>query len=250
MFGWLQQLFRVVRPQKWTTQANANATSANQPKYEEAEQYRQDASNHAAAKGKYMADSQAAFRMGDKKAAKDLSDLGKEEGHEMDRLNRIAADIFFKHNNPNDNGSNRFGLVDLHGLFVKEAMMYAERAIQKELDRVIDDDTPDTPNTRVENIRKASKDVPLIRGRVRQVVFIVGMGNHSEGHVRKIKPALDEMIAEKYPTFRLFDDKPHKGCILVDFNENDNENEQRLTEAAVPSDQNNKQKGNTGCVIA
>ena len=90
----------------------------------------------------------------------------------------------------------------------------------------------------------------MIRGRVRQVVFIVGMGNHSEGHVRKIKPALEEMIAEKYPTFRLVDDKPHKGCILVNFNENESENEQRSTEAAAPSDQNNKQKGNTGCVIA
>lgn len=247
MFEWLKQLFCVVRPQKWTNQANANATSTNQPKYEEAEQYRQDASDHAAARGKCMADSQAAFRMGDKKAAKDLSDLGKEEGHEMDRLNGIAANIFFTHNNPQENGTNKFGLVDLHGLFVKEAMMYAERAIQKELDRVIDDDTPDTPNTRIENIHKAGK-VVLIRGRVKQVVFIVGMGNHSEGHVRKIKPALDEMIAEKYPTFRLVDDKPHKGCILVNFNENDNENNVRSTEAAAPS--NNQNKGGPGCVIA
>lgn len=243
--GWLTQLF--CRQQKWTTKANAHATSENVPKFEEAEQYRQDASNHAAAKGKYMSESQAAFKMGDGKAAKDLSELGKQEGHEMDRLNGIAAEIFFTHNNPEENGTNRFGLVDLHGLFVKESLIYAERAIKNELSREINEETPNSPETHIENIHKAGRDVPLVRGRTRQVVFIVGMGNHSEGHIRKIKPALDEMIAEKYPTFRLVDDKPHKGCVLVNFNEAGCEDQHRQSTAVIPA---NKKQTGTGCVIA
>ena len=250
--GWLIQYFCFAnRPQqKWTNTANANATSENLPKFEEAEQYRQDASNHAAAKGKYMSESQAAFKMGDGKAAKELSEKGKEEGHEMDRLNGIAAEIFFHHNNPQENGSNNFGLVDLHGLFVKEALMYAERTIENELNRVINDDTPDTPETHIENIHKAGREVPLVRGRTRQVVFIVGMGNHSEGHIRKIKPALDEMIAEKYPTFRLVDDKPHKGCVLVNFNEAGTENHHRQSTAVAPSNRQRSAGESPGCVIA
>jgi hypothetical protein len=35
-------------------------------------------------------------------------------------------------------------------------------------------------------------------GTEKHLVFIVGMGNHSEGGIRKIKPAMEEMITKKY----------------------------------------------------
>jgi hypothetical protein len=35
-------------------------------------------------------------------------------------------------------------------------------------------------------------------GTEKHLVFIVGMGNHSEGGIRKIKPAIEEFILMKY----------------------------------------------------
>lgn len=227
--------------QKWTNTANAHTTSEGESKTEEAEQYRQDASVHAAARGKLMEESQAAFKNGDKKMAKELADRGKAEGHEMDRLNSEAATIFFNHNNPREDGLNNYGLVDLHGLHVKEALMYAELSIQNELERKIDENTPDSP---AGDVGDHSKPNP-VKTKSRQVIFIVGMGNHSEGGIRKIKPALEEMIKEKHPSFKIINDKPHKGCILVLL-----ANEKRRASHGNNGNSGQESKGNSSCVIA
>lgn len=246
MFSFLSGVFTqylcyAKRPQKWTNKANANATSEGEPKIEEAEQYRQDASVHAAARGKLMTESQAAFKMGDKKKAKELADKGKAEGHEMDRLNSEAATIFFNHNNPREDGSNNYGLVDLHGLHVKEALMYAELSIQNELERIIDEKTPDAKA----GDEDASPKQDSVKTKSRQVIFIVGMGNHSEGGIRKIKPALEEMIKEKYPTFKMIDDKPHKGCILVRLSD-----QKRRSSYESNGNSGQEKKEKSSCVIA
>ena len=227
--------------QKWTNTANAHTTSEGESRTEEAEQYRQDASVHAAARGKLTEESQAAFKNGDKKMAKELADRGKAEGHEMDRLNSEAATIFFNHNNPREDGSNHYGLVDLHGLHVKEALMYAELSIQNELERKIDENTPDTAAGDVGDNLKQNP----VKTKTRQVIFIVGMGNHSEGGIRKIKPALEAMIKEKHPSFKIIIDKPHKGCILVLFAD-----EKRRASHGSNGNSGQKKEGSPPCVIA
>ena len=70
-------------------------------------------------------------------------------------------------------------------------MAYAETSLQNEISRIDENES-------------------------RSVVFIVGMGNHSEGGIRKIKPALETMITEKYG-FKIVDEIPHPGCLSVEF---------------------------------
>lgn len=194
-------------------------SNENQPKINEAEEFRQDAAVHAAARGRLVTESQAAYKMGDKKVAKELADRAKIEGQEMDRLNSEAATILFNLNNPRSDGTNDHGFVDLHGLFVKEALMYAELSIQNELDRNADVGILEgqNPNEEVLEKEKVHETKIPLKHIPKQVIFVVGMGNHSDGGIRKIKPALDEMIASKYPTFKTIDDKPQKGCMLVEF---------------------------------
>ena len=163
---------------------------------EDAEKLRHDASTHAENRGRLFDESQEAFKNGEKKDAKDLADQGKAEAHMMEECNKEAARIYFHHNNPR-NGKNDAGQVDLHWLQVKEALEYADHSLQNEINR-------------------KSTDIGNDHEGERQVVFIVGMGNHSEGGIRKIKPALEEMIKKKYG-FTIIDEKPHKGCISVEF---------------------------------
>jgi DNA-nicking Smr family endonuclease len=151
---------------------------------EAAEGYRQKASTHAETRGRYFKESQDAYRRGDKAKAKFLADQGKVEGNLMDQCNERAAATYFNHNNTNT------GLeVDLHGLHVKEALIYVEQSIQHALKRE----------------GEANK----------HVVFIVGLGNHSQGGLRKIEPAIEEMVKVKYG-YACIDGKPRKGCLWVD----------------------------------
>lgn len=167
---------------------------------EDAEKLRHDASTHAENRGRLFDESQEAFKNGDKKGAKALADQGKVESHMMEECNKEAATIYFCHNNPRD-GKNDAGQIDLHWLQVKEALDYADHSIQNEINRK----ATGNGNNNQDHLPNE-----------RNVIFIVGMGNHSEGGVRKIKPALEEMIKNKYG-FTIVDEKPHKGCLSVEF---------------------------------
>lgn len=233
-------------------------STENQPKINEAEEHRQDASVHAAARGRLVTESQAAYKMGDKKVAKELADRAKIEGQEMERLNAEAASILYTLNNPRSDGKNDHGFVDLHGLFVKEALSYAELAIKNELERnvdvgILEGQNPDEEVLEKEKVHETKiplQDIP------KHVVFVVGMGNHSEGGIRKIKPALDEMIASKHPTFKVIDDRPNKGCVLVEFGDYRGATKQAVTtatkRAAESTTPENKtpEKAKSKCVIA
>ena len=123
--------------------------------------------------------------------------------------NQKAASLYFTYNNPK-NGKNDAGQIDLHWLQVKEALHYAEISIQNEINRTVDSVTiTNTTGTTTDNNNNNNNNM-------REVIFIVGMGNHSEGGVRKIKPALEEMITQKYG-YSILDEKPHKGCLTVEF---------------------------------
>ena len=205
--GWLtEHICYLKRKPQGTAAAGAGAivaagaaagSVAEHPTKEAAEKYRNDASTHGDNRSRLMNESQEAYKMGDKKAAKELADQGKAEGVLMEENNQKAAVLYFAFNNPK-NGKNDAGQIDLHWLQVKEALDFAEQSIQNEINRTVDSE-------------------PALTGdNMREVVFIVGMGNHSEGGVRKIKPALEEMITQKYG-YSILDEKPHKGCLTVEF---------------------------------
>ncbi|KAG8897547.1 hypothetical protein FRB99_008096 [Tulasnella sp. 403] len=70
-------------------------------------------------------ESQDAYHTGNKARAKELSNQGKQQQAEMERLNKEASEWIFKQNNL-DSGPDE---VDLHGLYVKEAVEQTEKAI-------------------------------------------------------------------------------------------------------------------------
>jgi len=68
-----------------------------------------------------------AHENGDGKRAKELSEEGHRHQREMERLNHQASEWIFKENNLDSHP----GEIDLHGLYVKEAIDYTDRSIQE-----------------------------------------------------------------------------------------------------------------------
>lgn len=145
-----------------------------------AQKIRDKAGEEAKLRGECYEKSKKEFESGDKGKAKELSEEGKKHDEMMKKYNKEAADAFFAaHNKGRDQMT-----IDLHGLYVEEAM---ERL-----------------KARIEAI-----------GRKGTFVIIWGAGNHSEGGVRKIKPAVvDYLNGEK---FNFADDTPNHGCCTVYF---------------------------------
>lgn len=126
--------------------------------------------------------SRQAYESGDGALAKELSEEGKRHAAKMNDYNRQARDFIFRANNsvdlvPSDT-------IDLHGLYVEEAEDILEERI------------------------KAARS----RGESHLHV-IVGKGNHSTGHVQKIKPRVEQVCRElglQYAT------EENEGRIYVD----------------------------------
>lgn len=121
-----------------------------------------------------------AYASGDGARAKELSNAGKAAQREMDRLNEEAAEWIFRENNT-DSGP---GEVDLHGLYVKEAIRFTDKSITE---------------------ARARGDS--------QIRFIVGKGLHSANHVAKIKPAIEELIQKNGLVAEL--DEHNAGVVIV-----------------------------------
>ncbi|GAA5891363.1 hypothetical protein JCM8208_002601 [Rhodotorula glutinis] len=123
--------------------------------------------------------SKQAYTAGDGASAHDLSVQGKEHQRNKDRYNDQAAAWIFNENNKVQPP----GSIDLHGLYVQEAIEYTERAIAD----------------------GRNKGMPELR-------VIVGKGNHSPSHVAKIKPAITDLMQREHLTATL---DPHNGGVLV-----------------------------------
>ncbi|KAI9456617.1 hypothetical protein F5148DRAFT_984370, partial [Russula earlei] len=106
--------------------------------------------------------SHAAHARKDGAAAKELSDEAKEHQREMERLNAEASAWIFR-----GECTSKLGEVDLHGLYVKEAIAYTDRSIAE---------------------ARARND--------KEIRLIVGSGNHSENHMAKVKPAIEGLMQE------------------------------------------------------
>ncbi|KAG1751602.1 DUF1771-domain-containing protein [Suillus paluster] len=95
--------------------------------------------------------------------AKELSEKGKQHERTMEALNAEASAWIFRENN----SDSKPGELDLHGLYVKEAISYSDKAIKEARQR------GDS-----------------------QIRLIVGKGLHSNGQVAKIKPALEDLMRQ------------------------------------------------------
>ncbi|KAF8135389.1 hypothetical protein EV363DRAFT_792374 [Boletus edulis] len=103
--------------------------------------------------------SKEAYERRDRARAKALSDEGKRHALKMETLNADASTTIFKENNRDRDACE----VDLHGLFVKEAIVYSEKAVSSARQRGYS-----------------------------EIRLIVGQGNHSEKGIPRLKPALQE----------------------------------------------------------
>ncbi|KAF8973318.1 hypothetical protein BDZ97DRAFT_677668 [Flammula alnicola] len=88
---------------------------------------RAQANEHGDQMAKCFQESHDAYSGGNGALAKELSNQGKEHQRKMEDLNKQASDIIFVENNKDS----KPGEVDLHGLYVKEAISRADQAIQK-----------------------------------------------------------------------------------------------------------------------
>ncbi|KAG1760496.1 hypothetical protein EDD22DRAFT_954871 [Suillus occidentalis] len=95
--------------------------------------------------------------------AKELSEKGKKHERTMEALNAEASAWIFRENN----SDSKPGELDLHGLYVKEAISFSDKAIKEARQR------GDS-----------------------QIRLIVGKGLHSNGQVAKIKPALEDLLGK------------------------------------------------------
>ncbi|RDA89110.1 hypothetical protein CP532_2292 [Ophiocordyceps camponoti-leonardi (nom. inval.)] len=109
--------------------------------------------------------SRQAYKSGDGAAAKELSNQGKMHDSKMDEYNRQASDYIFRENNAP--GRVEADAIDLHGQFVEEAERILEQRIRAD----------------------------QARGQT-HLHAIVGKGNHSAGHVQKLKPKVEELCRE------------------------------------------------------
>ncbi|KAF8444638.1 hypothetical protein L210DRAFT_3530408 [Boletus edulis BED1] len=104
--------------------------------------------------------SKEAYERHDRARAKALSDEGKRHALKMETLHADASATIFKENNRERDACE----VDLHGLFVKEAIVYSEKAVTGARQRGYS-----------------------------EIRLIVGQGNHSES-ISRLKPALQEDV--------------------------------------------------------
>lgn len=127
--------------------------------------------------------SKIAYKKGEHKKGRKLSNLSKFYQRKMEEANQIAAKAIFDHNNNHHPKE----IIDLHGLFVREA-------IRKLEDRI-------TTATN-ENIK--------------QIFVIVGRGLHSVGGP-KIKPAVELFARDNLIPFG--EEKFNPGCIILDLSD-------------------------------
>ncbi|KAF7376067.1 Cytoplasmic protein [Mycena sanguinolenta] len=121
---------------------------------------RADANAEGDSMARCFSESHEAYARGDGAGAKQLSNEGKEHQAKMNALNKEASDWIFTENNKDS----KPGEIDLHGLYVKEAIEHTDRALQE---------------------AKARGDS--------EIHLIVGKGLHSPDHIAKIKPAIEEL---------------------------------------------------------
>ncbi|KAK8844075.1 hypothetical protein IAR55_006869 [Kwoniella newhampshirensis] len=128
-----------------------------------------------------FAESQRAYQSGDGARAHELSVEGKSHQAKQDQLDDQASAWIFEANNEDSPADT----IDLHGLYVKEAIERTEAAISQ-------------------GQRRGQGTLNVI----------VGKGIHSQGHVAKIKPAVEDLMRKYNLTAHV--DPENAGVLIVD----------------------------------
>lgn len=165
-------------PLRNNTQKQANL---NDPRYLAPRKLAREAREAA---WRCFSESVKAYDDGDKVGAKELSNEGKCYQKQVEELNSKAADWIYRVNNvhspPNE--------IDLHGLYVREAIPRVEQAVQSAI------------------LRGDSK-----------IHLVVGRGMHSPDGVAKLRPAIAELMATY--TLAAHVDPHNVGVLIVQLNE-------------------------------
>ena len=143
-------------------------------------QMREAANKEGDKMGQCFDKSQEAYKSGDGSSAKEYSTQGNKHKEERNRLNKQAADWIFEKNNLD----NKRDEVDLHGLYVREAVDKTEEAIR--------------------NARRSG---------INPLKVVVGRGTHSKNHVSKMKPAIEDLMRKE--NLRCKVDPHNAGQLLV-----------------------------------
>ncbi|CUA74329.1 hypothetical protein RSOLAG22IIIB_05491 [Rhizoctonia solani] len=153
---------------------------------EPGQRWREKARVAARNRSKMLDKAGVAWKAGQKSTAKTLSERGKHFGSQVERYNeRAAKEIFLSLNATYYSGTKEsLEKIDLHGLFVNEALVYA----QNHLDMC----------------RQAG---------VTQTSIITGRGNNSKDGVAKIKPAVEGLLVREGLGDRL--EWLNEGCVGV-----------------------------------
>ncbi|PBK87749.1 Smr-domain-containing protein [Armillaria gallica] len=124
-----------------------------------------------------------AYSRRDRAAAKDLTSRGENHKQKMEQLNKEASNWIYLENNRD----RKPGEIDLHGLYVKEAIAYTDAALKE----------------------------AKLRGDS-EIRLIVGKGSHSEGGEAKVRPAIEDLM-RKYRLVAEFDSS-NSGVLVVELN--------------------------------
>ncbi|CAF1158843.1 unnamed protein product [Adineta steineri] len=127
--------------------------------------------------------SQLEYQSGNKSQAKLLSINKNNLYIRMNEKNQQAAELIFKHFNQNRSNE----VIDLHGLYVTEALKYVEDGLNR---------------CRLENLS--------------QLTIITGIGNNSPNKIPKIKPQVEEFVRRNNLKVTYYD-----GHIVIDLSIND-----------------------------
>ncbi|KAK0219034.1 hypothetical protein IW262DRAFT_1073663 [Armillaria fumosa] len=133
--------------------------------------------------GRCFRESREAHDRGDRAAAKVLSNQGKIHRQNMQQLNKEASNQIYLENNRGRNPRE----IDLHGLYVKEAIAHTDAAIEEAKLR---DDS--------------------------EIRLIVGKGLHSEDGEARVRPAIKSLMC-KYQLVAEFDPS-NSGVLIVKLN--------------------------------
>ncbi|KAJ5490860.1 hypothetical protein N7539_002427 [Penicillium diatomitis] len=159
---------------------------------QEYDRLRELARQEASKRGDCFQRSKEAYNNGDGARAKELSEQGKAHGRKMEEYNKQASEFIFRENNAN--GRVEADTIDLHGQFVEEAEEILEERIRYAKAHGQD-------HLHVYVLRMAILPPPLdfdLSSLPKPVApfSIVGKGNHSAGHVQKIKPRVEQICRE------------------------------------------------------
>ena len=157
---------------------NHNQSQASEQEYDRLRDLaRQEAEKRSSA----FARSKQAYQSGDGAAAHALSEEGKQHGAAMDRYNKQASEYIFRENN--SEGRVASDTIDLHGQFAEEAEDILEQRIR---------------------YAKSTGQTHLH--------VIVGKGNHSQGHIQKIKPRVEQICQQEGLQYNT---EPNEGRIYI-----------------------------------